>query len=196
MTEVEGVINTRPLTYVSGIDDVDDQVLTPAHFLTPGRKIGIPVCSTDDLDDDFIPANAPRSSDVVQQWQRQQLQLENFWKHWQQEYLPMLLDRPNSHRKSHPSVSVTPQPGEVVVIHGQNARGSWQLGRILTVTTSSLDGATRTAKLKTSSGVLTRPINLLYPLEAARQPTPTPRLRILNLRYLQMTQLMILLTVL
>ena len=54
LSEVEAIINTRPLTYVyeelkSGF------VLTPAHFLAGNHKIVIPFCEDDCDDSDYYP---------------------------------------------------------------------------------------------------------------------------------------------
>ena len=40
LIECEAVVNGRPLTYVS--DDLDQRIITPAHFLSINPKIGFP----------------------------------------------------------------------------------------------------------------------------------------------------------
>ena len=49
ITEVEAIINTRPLTYVYG-DFLSDFTLTPAHFLTANLDTVIPF-NIDDCED-------------------------------------------------------------------------------------------------------------------------------------------------
>ena len=47
ITEVEAVLNSRPLTYVYG-DFNSGFVLTPSHFLVSNRNLGISFCSDND----------------------------------------------------------------------------------------------------------------------------------------------------
>ena len=50
ITEVEAVINTRPLVYVD--DDLKNQIITPNHFLSLNTKNGTPELIRNSEDDD------------------------------------------------------------------------------------------------------------------------------------------------
>ncbi|XP_065189425.1 uncharacterized protein LOC135820049 [Sycon ciliatum] len=162
-TEVEGMINTRPLTYVDNDEVSSFSPLTPSHFLCGGGTATGFQTDSDEEDGPETPA-----AKVTRMWKRQQIQLDVAWNVWEDEYLPALREASMSqHRQSRSSIPRTPTVGEVVVIQetGQ-PRGSWRLGRVVEIL-PGVDGQVRAVKLKTakSKAVLSRPISKLYPLE-------------------------------
>ena len=83
-----------------------------------------------------------------------------FWKRWIREYLPTLQIRQKW---------LTPKDnikvGELVLLKDDDKpRGHWPLARVLQTDLSS-DGKVRSAKLKTTSGDLHRPITMICRLE-------------------------------
>ena len=63
----------------------------------------------------------------------------------------------------------TPSVDDIVIIKDNCSRGDWKFGKI-TKLTKSRDGLIRSASVLLPSGKeIRRPINILYPLEAARQ---------------------------
>ena len=50
ITEVEAVINSQPLVYVD--DDLENEIITPNHFLSLNTKNGIPEFIRNNEDDD------------------------------------------------------------------------------------------------------------------------------------------------
>ena len=78
LTEVERLLNSRPLTYQSG-DRNDEPVLTPNHFIhgQAGGQLAPEV--VDEID--FYPRRC---------WLRLQQLIKGFWKRWLREFLPKM----------------------------------------------------------------------------------------------------------
>ncbi|CAG7823464.1 unnamed protein product, partial [Allacma fusca] len=81
MTEVECIINSRPLTHVS-LDHNDDEALTPNHFLI-GSSSGYQPLG------EFGVFNFS----LKKRWHLSQHLADLFWKRWLKEYLPSLTRR-------------------------------------------------------------------------------------------------------
>ena len=150
LVEIEGVLNSRPLTYV---DDSDlTEPLTPSHLMY-GRNILNRTSSVDKNSE--TPSNRIKHVNKL---------LDHFWKRFSSEYLCSLRERDRLQRRKNPRCKIV-SVGDVVLVHQkQVARNSWPLGKI-TRLISSPDGEVRGAELRTATGKLNRPINLLYPLE-------------------------------
>ena len=159
--EVEAVVNSRPLTYVSSDDFAEP--LTPSHLLTGRRIMNLPdrlrgEVSDDDVDQDVLGRRARHLSHV----------LDRFWKRWKNEYL---LELRSAHRHDRGKEDASPvSVGDLVVIHDDNQpRGFWKLGKVEQVMTGR-DGLARGAVVRVANKGrqatrLTRPIQKLFPLE-------------------------------
>ena len=171
MTEVEGVINSRPLSYVSSNDT--EEPLTPAHLICGRRLLSLPdsICYTDPEEEYGISR---------EHLTRRSLHLNklvsDFWNRWQAEYLLELRD-------SHRYVGKTSDENSVrvgdVLVHDTTPRGFWKLARI-TELVSGQDGFVRGTILKVASPdkkahTLKLPLRRLYPLEV---PNSSPDVRI------------------
>jgi hypothetical protein len=147
-TGVEGLLNSRPLTYQSA-DPRDDVPLTPNHFLH-GQMGG-----------NF----APDSVDTTQfnprkRWRKVQELISRVWDRWLKEFLPMLTPRS---KWNHVAKEMT--KGDVVLaLQKDLPRGRWPLGRIVE-TYPGRDGHTRVAKVQCGSKTIVRPIHKLIPLQ-------------------------------
>ena len=71
LTEIESVVNTRPLIYIC--DDIEQCTLTPAHFLTLNPRIDFPEM-TDIEEFDYMPVNTP-SQTLLDTWKKGQKHL-------------------------------------------------------------------------------------------------------------------------
>nr|XP_049463118.1 uncharacterized protein LOC125906755 [Anopheles coluzzii] len=79
IVEAEGMINTRPLTYIP-LESADQESLTPNHFLL-GSSSGVkqrPVAPTS------------LQTGLLSNWKMVQHILDGFWRRWIKEYLPVL----------------------------------------------------------------------------------------------------------
>ena len=164
LTEVEAIINSRPLSYVSS-EDLDEP-LTPSHLLSGRRILSLPdstVATGYDSDEDFQVT----SQDVHARMCNLNKILDQFWIRWRDEYLLQLRER--YHATDNTGVARVPIPGELVLVHDENhPRTMWRLGRVCELIVGS-DGQTRGATLEVSTNgklsTLRRPISRLYPLE-------------------------------
>ena len=173
VTEVEMVINSRPLTYVSS-DDLQEP-LTPSHFLTGRRTLSLPdsLCYGHDMEDDEVEL----TQDLLTKRMRHlNVVLNQFWKRWSREYL---LELRESHRhQAGTDGPVAVAAGDVVLVQEDKPRAFWKLAQVKELI-SGRDGKVRGAILAVSSEkgrttILQRPIQLLYPLEIKgqiKQPT-------------------------
>ncbi|XP_053698923.1 uncharacterized protein LOC128745882 [Sabethes cyaneus] len=141
LTEIEAAMNSRPLTPLTE-DPNDLSVLTPAHFLTGESLSVLPV-----PDYSTYPINR------LNHYQRLQQRVQQFWHQWKTEYLQEL-----QKENRHIAPSTAFQPGRMVVIVDEFiAPVKWPLARIVT-TYPGVDGLTRVVDLRTSKGMIRRPI--------------------------------------
>ena len=163
VTEVEMIINSRPLTYISSEDM--ETPLTPSHLLTERRVLCLPdgLLYHDQIDEDSTLTH----DCLTRRMWHLNVVLNQFWTRWKREYL---LELRESHRYKlgHPEAT-PPAIGDIVLIHDDKPRGFWRLGRVKEVIVGR-DGHIRGAVLRVSLGngntsILKRPIQLSYPLE-------------------------------
>lgn len=163
--EVEAIINSRPLTYVSS-DDLEEP-LTPSHLLVGRRILSLPdnlSYQRDNNDEDFevdsdhLNKRVKHLANVINQ----------FWKRWRREYL---LELRESHRNNQGRSGDSPiAADDMVLVHDEHQpRGFWKLARVKE-TIVGKDGRVRGAVLKLpakdgQTTLLRRPLQLLYPLE-------------------------------
>ena len=151
LTEVESMLNGRPLTYVSS-DGRDLEPLTPNHLL-----LG---CANANLS----PGNFyDKEVSSRKRWRQTQTLAEQFWKRWRSEYLPSLLAR-KKWDKERRNLKVD----DVVLMMEESApRGFWPLARVTAVYPGS-DDRVRSVEVKTAAGaVYHRPTAKVCLLEEA-----------------------------
>jgi hypothetical protein len=159
VTEIEAVLNSRPLCYT--YDNSIDDVITPSHLIY-GRRL----LST--LHDDLEPENVDFSPvTLTKRTKHINHLLLNFWNSWTKEYLVGLREYHNCNNKiPKKQISV----GDLVLIEDKLPRNRWKMGVVLELYIGR-DGCARGCKLRTitrNSGKISywnRPINKLYPLE-------------------------------
>lgn len=108
LTEVECVLNSRPLTYLY-TDDLEEP-LTPSHLIVGHRLLSLPVSQTA-RDPTSTKATVARRAVYLNQL------LRRFWNQWRREYVTSLRE---SHRMSKSNCGQTIQVGDFVCIHDEN----------------------------------------------------------------------------
>ncbi|GFS54628.1 integrase catalytic domain-containing protein [Trichonephila clavipes] len=142
MTQIEGILNSRPLTSLSM--DIDDlSVSTPAHFL-----IGRPITSISEPNIIHIETNR------LNIYQRLTKIVQSIWKRWSNNYLSNLQQRSKwKFEKDNAGV------GDLVLIKEDNlAVNKWLMGRLIEVFPGK-DNRIRVVIIKTQHGVVKRPIS-------------------------------------
>ena len=148
LTEVEMILNSRPLSYVSS-EDVEKR-LTPSHLIFGRRILSLP-------DSDFqhganvFDYNMKITHDTFsRRMDHLNKTLNHFWRRWEEEYL---LQFRESHRYSGTTNHKTNvlQEGQVVLMYSEGSpRGFWKLARIHTLIKGE-DGHVRGTVLKVPS---------------------------------------------
>ena len=84
------------------------------------------------------------------------------WSRWSGEYLKLLRER---HNLKHKTKDMAVQPGDVVLIQGQERnRGKWNIG-IATKLIKGRDGVVRAIQQRAGKSYLERAVQHLYPME-------------------------------
>ena len=124
--------------------------MTPNHLLLLSSNDSLPWSQTD-------------TAEVYRRrWRHVQSLASQFWKQWLRQYLPELQRRPKWLK-----VERSIQKGDLVLVSDQvSPRGSWPLALVMD-TTEGRDGLVRSARLKTKTSVLVRPISKLILLEGS-----------------------------
>lgn len=151
LCEIEAVINSRPITFVS--DEVGEvEPLTPAHFII-GERLITPSAF-----------QSPEELSVLLQLDRmfehRMKILGDFWARWSKEYLLSL----QCYRSQTSGDKI--QVGDVVLIAEDSVRRHlWPVG-IVQEALNGRDVLVRSVKVRSNGKVFRRPIKKLYRLEA------------------------------
>ena len=130
VTEVEAVLNSRPLLYIA-MDNLEVP-LTPSHHLLGYRVLNLSDPSLS-KDVDYMES----AGELTRRMRHLIMTSEKFWRRWKKEYL---LELREFHHAccARKGVHDTVQKGEIVVVHDEGRpRGLWRLGKIEEVIRSS-----------------------------------------------------------
>ena len=131
LTEVESIINLRPLTTDNLSSSDAPEPLTPNHLLTMKAKVVLP------------PPGRFQKEDIYSRkwWRRVQYLANEFWLRWRKEFLHNL-----QQRKKWTEPERNMQIGDIVISkEGEVIRNQWPLARVVVINPSK-DGRVRTVK--------------------------------------------------
>lgn len=142
LTQIEAVLNSRPLCKSNFCDTSSLDVLTPSHFLSGETITSIP------------ESVLTGKLSLLKRWELLQQMKQSFWKRFYKEYLNSLQQR-NKWKNHQPNLSVN----DIVILREENMPpGLWPLGRITEVHPGT-DGLVRVVTVKTINGQFKRPIS-------------------------------------
>jgi hypothetical protein len=141
MAEVEGIMNSRPLTHVS-VEPGSQESITPNHFLIGSSSL-LPVPGAFD-DSEFF---------LRKQWRIAQRLADMFWRRWVKEMLPEMIPRVKWNQEVRPL-----QVGDLVlIVDPDGPRNVWPRG-VIQETFPGKDGRVRVVTVRTKSGTLKRSV--------------------------------------
>ena len=149
MCEVEAIINSRPLTLVSG--EPDD--LEPSHLLTTKSTV-------------ILPPPGKFQNDVYmrRRWRRVQYLVNLFWTRWRKEYLLMLQERS---KWQHPKQNLA--EGDIVILKEEPVpRNVWPLGLVVQREPDK-QGLVRSVVVRTHGANFRRPVQKLVLLLSSEE---------------------------
>ena len=142
VTETEGILNSRPITYVSS-DNNDEEALTPNLFILRRPHLAL------------APLRAKLKTFRKNDFNYTQTFLEHFWKRLQREYTSDLISRAKWREQSKQL-----KTGDLVwILNEFTPRGIWPLGRI-TKCHYGADGIPRSFDIHTATGTLRPAVKL------------------------------------
>ncbi|XP_063635689.1 uncharacterized protein LOC134806062 [Cydia splendana] len=140
IAEVEGIMNSRPLTHVA-VEPGSQEAITPNHFLIGSSSL-LPVPGAFN-DSEFF---------LRKQWRIAQRLADMFWKRWVKEVLPEMIPRTKWNQEVRPL-----QVGDIVlIVDPDGPRNVWPRG-VIEETFAGKDGRVRVVTVRTKSATLKRP---------------------------------------
>ncbi|XP_055542840.1 uncharacterized protein LOC129728427 [Wyeomyia smithii] len=151
LTEIENLVNSRPLTHVP-IDNDSAPALTPNHFLLGSSDGTKPLCTLED------------SGTMLRRcWRTSQILANQFWRRWVSDYFPVITRR----AKWFANVKAIEVGDVVVIVDPKSPRNCWPKGKVIEVCRGR-DGLPRSATVRTASGIYDRPVVKLAVLDVRR----------------------------
>ena len=134
LVEIEMVLNSRPLSFVSSNDL--QEPLTPSHLLTGHRLLSLPPCN---YPEDFDYNSTIQEVSFTKRMAYFDNLLNHFWKRWQSEYLIELRECHRYQLSKYGSNPIPPSVGDIVLIHDQDRpRGQWRLAIVQEILSAML----------------------------------------------------------
>ncbi|XP_073827186.1 uncharacterized protein [Musca autumnalis] len=144
LVEIEAILNSRPISPMSS-DPSDLEALTPGHFITGSALRSLPEREVNTT-----------NINNLEHWAQITAIKQRFWKKWHHEYINELQVR-NKWTASNSNIGV----GSMVLVHEDNIPPQkWLMGRLTNIIPGR-DGRIRVADVKTTRGIIRRPLHKL-----------------------------------
>ena len=158
LTEVECVLNSRPLSYLYP-DDLEEP-LTPSHLSSGRRLLSLPDTTRSGADSSSTRETVTRRARYLHRL------MDHLWNRWRREYIPALRE---SHRLKLDSPGQTVKIGDIVSVHDESLpHTKWRMGvvhELINGVDKKARGAVVRIADKGKSSYLRRPLQRLFPLE-------------------------------
>lgn len=154
LAEAQSIVNSRPLTFVS-LDTIDEEALTPNHFLLLSSNGVVQPPKTPTID--RLAAKT--------EWNLAQNLIDHFWRRWLREYLPVITRRTKWFQEVKPI-----EVNDMVILTDENIRNSWRKGIVVQLQKGS-DNRVRQVIVRTQNGLLRRPVSKLAVLDVSCSKT-------------------------
>lgn len=155
LTEVESIINSKPLGYTSS-DVADPDPITPNMLLMGWLDPSTPQVVY--LDTELLSRR---------RWRHCQVLADQFWTHFIRNYLPSLQNR-SKWQRDQEDICID---NVVLVVDQQLPRSLWPVGKVTAVFPGA-DGRVRTVQVQVKDKSYTRPVAKLIKLPALPQDIP------------------------
>ncbi|KRY42408.1 hypothetical protein T01_3074 [Trichinella spiralis] len=156
LCEVEASL--KPLTFV-GDEDHERHPLSPFQLLTGRAYVDFPAVEAHDPEWQPVGRGPPQWS---HRWRYRQQLLAKWWRSWRREYLSELMQR----QKWRSSLAGPEVNDLVLILEDSIPRTQCPIG-VITVLHLGSDGIARSARIRTLTNVITRPVAKLVQLEPA-----------------------------
>ncbi|GFY67220.1 integrase catalytic domain-containing protein [Trichonephila inaurata madagascariensis] len=155
LIEIEGVLNSRPLTNIFS-EFNESEPLTPSHMILGRRVNSLPPARLN------FDSNLSNRKILIKRFNYRERLFNMFWTKWSKEYIFRL----NSAHCVKPTGEIKEfKIDDVVLINDKKfPRHFWKLGKVVDVF-PGMDGKIRSCKIKTQNSIIKRPVQLLHNLE-------------------------------
>lgn len=150
---MEGILNAKPLGYVSS--DSDPDPVTPSMLLMGRQDASLPQVA-------YAPDNLTR-----RRWRHCQMMADHFWTQFIRNYLPSLQTRQRWRQHTDHLLLDT----VVMIVDPQLPRAHWPMGKVVKLNASD-DGCIRTAEVRVGEKTYLRPVARLVQLSALPEDNP------------------------
>ncbi|KIH57792.1 hypothetical protein ANCDUO_12013 [Ancylostoma duodenale] len=168
VTEIEGFLNSRPLTPIGNITSTEEvRILRPIDLLQPHAHVAPFVSSLDTKTYTYAVSADTETKEFVYSWFQTATENPNaFWNVWQKEYLQALAEKHQQTKTHKFGAKAYPKEGQIVLVKQEaTSRTEWPLA-IIPKVNKSKDGTIRSARIRGfNKSELERPVNQLIPLE-------------------------------